>query len=56
MVGDLHEEFGKRAASGERWVRLWYMREALGIAVRYCGSHRVGVPSVAKTTAVRRVV
>lgn len=40
MIGDLHEEFGLRVARGRSWSRLWYVREAVGVALRYAGQSR----------------
>lgn len=40
IIGDLHEEFGARVGRGERWPRLWYTREAVGVAIRYVGQAR----------------
>ena len=37
ILGDLHEEFLCRAERGLMSARIWYTREALGIAVRYLG-------------------
>ncbi|NNL30738.1 MAG: hypothetical protein HKO77_06930, partial [Gemmatimonadetes bacterium] len=35
ILGDLHEEYIARASQGRGRAALWYLREALGIAVRY---------------------
>jgi macrolide transport system ATP-binding/permease protein len=35
ILGDLHEEYLTRAERSRRRARLWYAREAVGIAVRY---------------------
>lgn len=40
ILGDLHEEYVARAGRGALRARLWYLREALGIAVRYAGERR----------------
>ena len=37
ILGDLHEEFSQRAQHGAWTARLWYMRTAIGIAIRYAG-------------------
>jgi predicted permease len=50
MIGDLHEEFLGRARTDARAARMWYVREAVGIALRYWrrgrryrpGSERLG--------------
>jgi putative ABC transport system permease protein len=40
IVGDLEEEFVERCERGRPAARVWYVREALGIAVRYARQSR----------------
>ena len=35
ILGDLHEEYVSRASNGRGRATLWYLREALGIVLRY---------------------
>jgi len=40
IVGDLHEEYLKRAERGVMRACIWYVREALGVTVRYARQSR----------------
>lgn len=40
MMGDLHEEFVARSRTGPMRARVWYAREALGVAVRFASRAR----------------
>jgi predicted permease len=35
ILGDLHEEYVERAVRNASGARLWYIRETLGVAIRY---------------------
>jgi predicted permease len=40
ILGDLHEEYVLRSERAGRRARLWYAREALGVALRYTAERR----------------